>query len=460
MRTFSFFQSIQSTRLATLSFMILTLCFLSEKAQAFGIFISEQGIMKGAQSRVLITPLLDGINLVIQGHYEERAEKLLWLIPVPNIANIEQYPVQANVIDSAILDELSEMTKPKFEGSCDGNPNGEVADGEQKFAGGMGSPMPYQVFPLPPTTSGGGEVNEYVAQISSYFSSKNIQLPMALNDLFTWALDQNVMFVIVELTAQGIAQNPKDITLELTLKAPTTLDAKLYLKAFAYSALGSMQSDIVYWILDQDRFKSANFATIEADFSQVQFTAADQSNYLQTLDIQAFPSQSQKFFVEYAGEINPATLQSPKLIELRAEKNATYLTRLRTRFTTTALKTTASMLNFIPNDTQVPYSRSHRIQGFNCQSEEPDLGMMDQMLVVEAPDQSATDQSVMDQALENNQNMDFTLLFDDQMMAQSKASQSSGGGCHQSRYDHFHFESISLFVMILLGFYWVYRKFL
>jgi hypothetical protein len=86
--------------------------------------------------------------------------------------------------------------------------------------------------------------------------------------------------------------------------------------------------------------------------------------------------------------------------------------------------------------------------------------MMDQMLVVEAPDQSASDQSVIDQEIANNQNMDFTLLFDDQMMIQSNASQSSGGGCHQSRYDHFHFESISLFVMILLGFYWIYRKFL
>jgi hypothetical protein len=438
---------------------MISLCLFSNVAFAFGIFISEQGIMKGNQSRVLITPLIDGIDLVIQGHYEDRAEKLLWLIPVPNISNIEQYPVQANVIDSAVLDELSEMSKPKFEGSCEGTPNMEVADGEQKFAGGMGSPMPYQVFPLPPT-SNGGELNEYLDQVGSYFSSKNIPMPSELNDLFTWALDQNVMFVIVELTAQGIAQNPKDVTLELTLKAPTTLDAKVYLKSFAYSTLGSMQSDIVYWILDQERFKSANFATIEADFNQVQFTAADQTNYLQTLDVQAFPSQSQKFFVEYAGQVNPATLQSPKLIELRAEKNATYLTRLRTRFTTTALKTTASILNFIPNDTQVPYSRSHRIPGFQCQSTAPDLGVEDQRVDLDTPDQSSMDQAMIDQTINQNENLDFTLLFDDQGMMPKASSASKSGGCHQSHYDHFHFESISLFLMILLGFYWIYRKFL
>jgi hypothetical protein len=97
-------------------------------ASAFGLFVSSEPIATSETGRILVVRTPTGIRYLLQGKVALEAEsKAFWLIPVPNVANTDDNPPLIRPLDPAVLEELAELSVPRFEGACDGEPQDQAS---------------------------------------------------------------------------------------------------------------------------------------------------------------------------------------------------------------------------------------------------------------------------------------------------------------------------------------------
>jgi len=346
------------------------LCVAAPRAAgAYGLFVSAQGQTSGPAARALVARTPTGLRLLIQGQYRGAADATVyWLVPVPNVTDLDATPARLSVTSSAPLDELEALSAPRLEGACGEAPSGEVRVEALPLRSGLATArraLALNAVKLsPPEGNPDGE-----SDARRYLATLGVPLTPEVDALLSWSLDQNLMIALVEFEAGGLldaAGAPVDPTLDLDLPLGGEPALRLPLRPLSVDLRGA-PSDVALWVLGQERHR-ASFPTRELDFTPVRFRAPDATDYLPNLDIAAQGQQSQVFFTEFVGTVDPTTFADPALAALRSEVVGTKLTRLRARLLAAALRANADVVTLSaapgPN-----YDRAHRVQGWACAPE-------------------------------------------------------------------------------------------
>ena len=354
----------RSTRLWIVK--LITLCFLLgvgfSQAHAFGLFVSADPISTSSSARMLIVRTENGLKLMIQGKAATEAEdKAYWLIPMPNVINLDQDPPVIRAIDPAPLDELADLSVPSFEGACEDEPNGQIADAKQVFDNtpvDFVRALPFNAQKLsPPPNDPEGE-----SQLHGYLSGQGLVVDEELDELIRWASDQNLMIMLIEFEERVLSEGSSP-ALEIDLTLPEDTGLRVALKQLTNTVMGDT-TDFVFYLMGQERYR-ANFPTQELDLSLVSFNGEESTDYLMQFDVVSLARQSQVFITEYVGNLTPSTFSDASLAELRNQTLASKLTRLRARFIAAALRNNAETVSF-RGEAGGNYERNYRVEGYMC----------------------------------------------------------------------------------------------
>ena len=334
-------------------------------ANAFGLFVSTDPITTSETARVFVARTQRGLRYLIQGKVASESEgRTFWVIPVPNVANVEENPPLINAIDPAPLAELADLTMPRFEGTCGEEPNGQLADGAQVFSSDS-IPLTYayvfnaQKLTPPPMEPDG------ISEMHRFLITEGIEVTEELNELMFWALDQNFMLLVVEYEERYLSEGASP-ALDVSLTLPENTGMRVALKQLINTVMGN-STDFVFYTMGDERAR-ANFPTRELDTSVVSFTSPDTTDYLMQFDVVALAQQSQVFIAEFVGNLAPSTFTDESLATWRNEILASKLTRLRARFIGAALRNNAESIT-LRGEPGGNYSRAHRAPGFMCAEE-------------------------------------------------------------------------------------------
>ena len=329
---------------------------------SFGLFVSEEPMATSSTARVMVAKTPTGLRYYLQGKAATEAEaKAFWLIPMPNVVNLDENPPLINSIDPALLQELADMTAPIFEGSCDDEPNGDIADAKQVFSSEaipLSYAYPFNAQKLSPPLDN----PEAPSQLHDFLIREGISITEEIDNLIFWASDQNLMILVVEYEERYISEGASP-ALEIDITVPPETPLRVALKQLTSTVMGT-STDFVFYAMGDTRFR-ANFPTRELDLSPVSFTSADTTDYLMQFDVTVLAQQSQVFITEYVGNLDPSTFADERLATLRNELRADKLTRLRARLIGAALRTNAEIIT-LRGDMGGNYTRAHRVPGFEC----------------------------------------------------------------------------------------------
>lgn len=355
---------------ATLWTLTLSLCLslIYSEASAYGLFLTEEGPASGPHARVLVTPTATGVRLMIQGEYTGTPnQSAFWLIPVPNVTNLDDDPPRLLSINSASLDELVEMSAPRFEGACEGEPNGQSSTEALPLRSGEVSATRALAFNAvkltPPVNNPEGETD-----LHRYLTNAGMNVTAEVDELIRWTLDQNLMMLLFEFEPGALTPSSEgpEAGADPTVDIELTVDSnalRVALKPLSLSVMGRA-TDVVFWVLAQERFR-ASFPTRELDMSEVSFGSDERTDYLPRFDLLAQTQQSQVFITEYVSTLNAMSFEDERLATLRNEVVGTKLTRLRARLIPAALSTNAQVIS-LRADPGANYERAHRVQGYMC----------------------------------------------------------------------------------------------
>jgi hypothetical protein len=348
--------------LMILSCLTLGFSLSGERCFAYGLFFTPDGVpASGHQARALVASTPTGLRLIIQGDYKgDLDSKAFWLIAVPNINNLDDHPPIIRSLGSDALDELVELTAPRFEGACEEVPNEQLSESTLQLTSGLveGRALSFNAVKLSPSEN----EPEGVSEFERFLDARGVTLTDDLLETFRWGLDQNFMFILVEYEAGAMSEGVSP-TLDISLPLGENIAARVALKPLALSVMGT-PSDLVFWTLGQTR-QRVNFPTQEVDTSLVQFTSPETTDYLQQFDVLSQTQQTQLFVTEYAGVVDPATFFDQTLATLRNEILGTQLTRLRARMISAALRSNAASITFRDSNDGA-YPRAHRVVGHEC----------------------------------------------------------------------------------------------
>lgn len=357
--------SLMST--LTASLLILTSSSLvSPQAYGFGLFVSAEPIGTSETARVLVVRTETGLRYFIQGKVSVEAEtKGFWVIPVPNVTNTEENPPLIRPLEPAVFEELAELTTPRFEGACNDEPNGQVADARQEFSTEL-IPFTYgyefnatKLVPPPMDPEG-------VSALHQFFINEGIEVGEQLNALIDWSYNQNFMLLVVEYEERYLTVGASP-AIDVSLALPADTQLRIALKQLESSVMGN-STDLVFYHMSDERTR-ANFPTRELDISPVSFNSPETTDYLMQFDVVALMQQSQVFITEFVDNVTPSTFTNELLATLRNELLASKLTRLRARFIAAALRNNAESVT-LRGEPGGNYSRAHRVEGFMC----PEMG--------------------------------------------------------------------------------------
>ena len=400
----------------------------------YGLFLTEDGPLRGGQGRTLLVQSSTGYQIITQGdistHFSDdlRRKSIYWLIPTYNIENLESAtPPSAQIISSAPLDELSELTAPQLQGACDDVPNGETA---------------VMSLPLKSGTVGGGEIFFFNAlklqpplenpnapsAFNRFLDNEEVTLSPEIADAVLWALDQNLMLILVKFEP-GLLDGEVDPTLSLNLPLSPIPSYQVAPYFASWSLMGN-PSDFVFWILDQDRYRS-NFPTRELDFEPISFVSETQTDYLQWFDVLVQTQQTQIVVPESVSTISSMSFTDPLLAQLRNDNVSTKLTRLRSRMSMAVLSNNGRIFDF-RRANGGNYDRGHRIQGSMCVSEDmeiPDLEIVEDAGIM---DQDLVDLELVDQMEEVQEDMAIEGMPQGGMPSEEMTTPAPNDGCTQS----------------------------
>ena len=173
-------------------------------AHAYGLFVSASGQTSGPTARALVTRTPSGLRFLVQGRYQGPTNtKVYWLIPVPNVTDLDATPARLGVVSSAPLDELEVMSAPQLEGACEGVPNGEASVEALSLRPGLAvarRALAFNAVKLsPPEGNPDGE-----SDLHRYLANSGVPLTPEVDELLRWSLDQNLMVAFVEFEEGGL----------------------------------------------------------------------------------------------------------------------------------------------------------------------------------------------------------------------------------------------------------------
>jgi hypothetical protein len=398
----------------------------------YGLFLTEDGPLRGGQGRTLLVQTSTGYKVITQGdlstYFSEDLERksIYWLLPAFNIENLESAtPPSAQIISSAPIDELSELTAPQLQGACEEMPNGEIAVASLPLKSGKiegGEVFFFNALKLQPPL----ENPTAPTAFDRFLSNEGLTLSSDLSEAVLWALDQNLMLILVKFEA-GLIDGEIDPTLSLNLPLNPIPNYQVT-PYFASRGLMGNPSDFIFWILDQDRYRS-NFPTRELDFDSVSFVNETQTDYLQWFDVLVQTQQTQIVVTESVSTLSSMTFTDPLLAQIRNENVSTKLTRLRARMSASVLNNNGKIFDFRTANGG-NYDRGHRIQGSMCMPldmEIPDLEIIEDAGIM---DQELIDLDPVDQMEESQIDMNMD-ISQGGMMAEETTPPAPNEGCAQ-----------------------------
>ena len=295
---------------------------------AYGLFLTEDGALRGGQGRTLLVQTPTGYQVITQGdlstHFSSDLERksVYWLLPVFNIENLESAtPPSARIISSAPLDELSELTAPQLQGACQDIPNGESSILSLPLKSGQiegGDVFFFNALKLQPPLENPNAPSAF----NRFLENEELTLSPELSDAVLWALDQNLMLIFVKFEA-GLLDGDIDPTLSITLPLNPVPNYQVAPHFASWGLMGN-PSDFVFWILDQDRYRS-NFPTRELDFETVSFINETETDYLQWFDVLVQTQQTQIVVTESVSTVSATSFTDPFLAQIRNDNLSTKL---------------------------------------------------------------------------------------------------------------------------------------
>ena len=344
----------------------------SGSAFGLGTFISDTGSGTALDaSRTAFVRSGDSLRMVSQVRYAGSPAKLLWLIAIPNFNEPADDGVLVTRGEQAALDALATATRPSFDGVCDGMPSGNTATAPQSDTWGPTPNMalPQRLFSVPDLIDG---------DLNAYADSLGVMIDADAQTVIDTVIDQNFMLITLHIDTAAIGVNKVDPVVDIVF--PRAAGEEIPLALFpTNTAVPAGNADLVIFTLGGTRF-NASLTTRELEFADVSFVAPSETNYLAAFDAFVGTRQTQMFVTEQASGIDGA-FGEPTLDGWIGESGATFQTRLRARLSGPALR--ANKFISLTSGGMGAYANTHEVAGHMCGGDEPDMGMADDMGVVD-----------------------------------------------------------------------------
>jgi len=306
-------------------------------ASAFGTLIASDGVSITA-SRTLVVKHGAAIQIATQLKYTGSAEKMVWLVGLPNENDTDL--VRGEPLSQDVFDTLDQITRPSLTPSCNGMPTG-ASPVPVQFAGGTFGPtavLATSFFPAALATKGAMDRLRPFLERNGFPIVDEDPIDETIKDL----VDQNMMITAIIIDLAMLGQDRIDPIISLRYPADRDENATLALRGLMPNIPSGERANLVVWVLDDARAKIGTTRDLNGD--SIQLNADGTSNYNTVLEEQGAPFQSQVFFTEYAAAINADSVANAGLSGLLNESGATFLTRLRGRIVGAALRTNLAVV--------------------------------------------------------------------------------------------------------------------
>ena len=377
---------------------------LPSTAAAFGTLVTTDGVTVTA-SRTLVVRHGAAVQIATQVKYDGDADKLVWLIGLPNENDTDV--LLGEPFSQDVFDALDQITRPSLTPTCEGMPTGG-APVPVEFAGGDFGPtaaLATSFFPAALATKGDMDRLRPFLERAGFPVAEGGDIDETISAL----VNQNLMVSATIIDLGMLGQARIDPIVSIRYPAERDENPKLALRGLMPN-LGDMdRANLVVWVLDAARAKIGT--TRDLNGEAIQLNADGSSNYNDVIDAQGAPFQSQVFFTEYAAAIQADQVANAGLVGLLNASGATFLTRLRARIQSPALRANLAVAEVTTQGT-APRDNFYSVLSADCAPDMPDAGPME-------PPQS--DAGMMP-------DMGEAPMDDPDMMPASEDAGSSGGG--------------------------------
>ena len=333
-----------------LSVGLLVLSGVSGTAWGFGALVAD-GVSLDA-GRVLLVREGDRARMVAQASIQGAADKVVWLLPIPNFDNLDEAALAAEPFPMAAFQELEGLSAPSFEGMCDGAPNQQSATETQGDYGANTAFERVNYFNFQAIQDG---------DLAAFLEREGLTVDDALAQTIAATADQNFMFAAV--TVAG-ADAPI-VSLSWPIEAGDTLEIMLRPTS---NSVAAGNADVVYYVLDGAR-QRFNLTTTDLDPSSVAFVSAGETNYSAALDAALAPAQTQGFVTEWAGDVTGDAALSAAELTAAVNGSGGYLTRLRMRMSPAAMR--ANQKVSLREGSAAALGGPFSVEGFRCAGDMP-----------------------------------------------------------------------------------------
>jgi len=334
-------------------------------ALALGALVTPAGSSaKIERTRSLVVRHPDSVEWIVQIKWSGDAQRAGWLIPVPDFVpdpNSGASPVSVRPFPSAALDELEARTAPQFSGVCEDTPTAEQGTAGFGESWREGNPS------VSARIIAAGEILQ--GALDSYLmgAGREYEVPTAVDESVAALVDQNFMFLVVNLDAAAATQDP---IISIRWPAEPNDNVKLGTRALKDSLAGD-RAPVLFWTLAAAR-QSANLPTTPVALDSIDFVSNVETNYEIALERHVDQRQSQAFALEAAAAA-PA-FEHPELQAFADGGGAGYLTRLRGSLLPAALQNNVATVTLRPAVDTADYANAQAIEGRACGALTPDVG--------------------------------------------------------------------------------------
>ncbi|MEE2756614.1 MAG: DUF2330 domain-containing protein [Myxococcota bacterium] len=347
---------------------VFAVLFSCQSAWALGTLITTDGTTITA-SRTLVVRHADSLQLVTQVKYGLPAENFIWLVAIPNFNRPEDEGVSATIFPNSALNELDELSRPRLQAVCDGDgPTGAVWEWIQGDGFGPGLDMRPAISYYTAAEITAGELNEFV-------TGQGYQINAETQTMIDDIVNKNMMLVAARVNVADLGVPRIDPIISISYPAARDDRQGLALQTLIPNLNGGL-ADVVVYVLNTDRTKMIS-RTVPLNFDSVEFLNDNETNYIEQMDAQLGVHQTRMTVVEYAGNLDPTTLNDMALKTAISESGSSFLTRLHTRISPAALRAETQAQGIIALRTEPTgdYTRDHQVSHSICESTaDPDSG--------------------------------------------------------------------------------------
>jgi hypothetical protein len=353
------------TRFRSIAWTLAASSLSAAPAFGLGSLVTPAGTTARVElSRSLVVRHPDRVEWIVQIKWSGDAQRAGWLLPVPDFApdpDTGSSPVTVRPFASGALDELEAATAPTFTGVCDGAPTQEQAVAGFGESWRNGNPaVSARIVPAGDILN--GALTNYLTG-----AGREYEVPDAVAASIDAMVDQNFMFIVVNLDMAASAQDP---IISVSWPGAPADNVKLGMRPLGDTLAGD-RGNVLFWTLSSGRI-AANLPTTPVALDGIDFVSNVETNYEAALRTHLDARQSQAFALESAGAA--PTFTHPDLVAFAAEGGTGYLTRLRGSLLPAALENNVATTTLRPAADLSDYANAQTLEGRMCGGAMPDMG--------------------------------------------------------------------------------------